>query len=107
MNSVLDNEQPDFVVLNGDLLSCEWVAFSQVNDLIDQMVAPLVERNLPFGATFGNHDMSRRASLRASPSTCGGTSRARMARSCHSRRSLSLVTPTRLDGVTTVSDIEE
>jgi hypothetical protein len=59
MNSVLENEQPDFVVLNGDLISCEWVAFSQVNGLIDQLVAPLVERNLPFGATFGNHDMSK------------------------------------------------
>ncbi|KAI4915655.1 hypothetical protein J4E90_004100 [Alternaria incomplexa] len=65
MNSVLDNEQPDFVVLNGDLLSCEWVAPQDANPLIDQIVAPLVARNLPFGATFGNHDASKTCSTSA------------------------------------------
>jgi hypothetical protein len=62
MSSVLDNEQPDFVVLNGDLVSCEWVASNDANKLIDQIVAPLVDRNLPFGATFGNHDASKTCS---------------------------------------------
>lgn len=62
MNSVLDNEQPDFVVLNGDLISCEWVAPEDANKLIDQIVSPLTDRNLPFGATFGNHDASKTCS---------------------------------------------
>ncbi|CAE7219698.1 hypothetical protein CFE70_010204 [Pyrenophora teres f. teres 0-1] len=62
MNSILDNEQPDFVVLNGDLVSCEWVAPEYLNELTDQIVAPLVDRNLPFGATFGNHDASKTCS---------------------------------------------
>ncbi|RYO63005.1 hypothetical protein AA0116_g4831 [Alternaria tenuissima] len=64
MNSVLDNEQPDFVVLNGDLVSCEWVGPGNANTLIDQIMAPLVSRNLPFGATFGNHDASKTCSTR-------------------------------------------
>jgi len=62
MNSVLDNENPDFVILNGDLVSCEWVAPENLNALVDQVVAPLVDRNLPFGATFGNHDASKTCS---------------------------------------------
>ena len=32
--------------------------------LIDQITAPLVERNMPFAATFGNHDMSKTCSTR-------------------------------------------
>lgn len=58
MNSVLDNELPDLVVLNGDLLSCEYVAPSKYNELLDQVVSPLVSRDLPFAPTFGNHDYS-------------------------------------------------
>lgn len=65
MNSVLNNEQPNLVVLNGDLTSCEFVAPENVTGLIDQVTAPLVERNLPFAATFGNHDMSKTCSTRA------------------------------------------
>ncbi|KAJ5020931.1 hypothetical protein J3E73DRAFT_395107 [Bipolaris maydis] len=42
-----------------DLVSCEWVAPADANKLIDQIMAPLVDRNLPFGATFGNHDASK------------------------------------------------
>ncbi|KAF2628876.1 Metallo-dependent phosphatase [Macroventuria anomochaeta] len=64
MNSVLDNEHSDFVVLNGDLTSCEFVAPENVTALIDQVTAPLVDRNMPFAATFGNHDMSKTCSTR-------------------------------------------
>ncbi|CAO2657985.1 Nn.00g072450.m01.CDS01 [Neocucurbitaria sp. VM-36] len=53
MKSVLNNEHPHMVVLNGDLTSCEWVAPENVNSLVDQIVAPLIERNLPFATTFG------------------------------------------------------
>lgn len=62
MNSILDNEHPNLVVLNGDLVSCEFVAPDNANRLIDQIVAPLLSRNIPFGATFGNHDASQTCS---------------------------------------------
>jgi hypothetical protein len=65
MNSVLDNEHSDLVVLNGDLISCEYVAPGKDNDLIDRIVAPLVIRNLPFAATFGNHDYSETCNPRS------------------------------------------
>ncbi|KAF2820150.1 Metallo-dependent phosphatase [Ophiobolus disseminans] len=62
MNSVLDHEEPDLVVLNGDLLSCEFVAPGKYKGLIDQVASPLVSRSLPFAATFGNHDYSETCS---------------------------------------------
>ncbi|KAH7086629.1 Metallo-dependent phosphatase-like protein [Paraphoma chrysanthemicola] len=62
MNSVLDNEHPDFAVLNGDMISCEFVGPDNYNKLIDQITSPLADRNLPFGATFGNHDWSETCS---------------------------------------------
>jgi hypothetical protein len=65
MNSVLDNEQPNLVVLNGDLISCEFVAPDKFNGIIDQVVSPLVERNMLFATTFGNHDYSETCSTKA------------------------------------------
>lgn len=65
MNSVLDNEAPNLVVLNGDLISCEWVASQDANKLIDQIVAPLASRSIPFAATFGNHDASQTCDTRS------------------------------------------
>ncbi|KAF1943543.1 Metallo-dependent phosphatase [Clathrospora elynae] len=65
INSVLDNEHPNLVVLNGDLVSCEWVATQDANGLIDQIMAPLINRNLPFAATFGNHDASKTCSTKS------------------------------------------
>ncbi|KAF2030577.1 Metallo-dependent phosphatase [Setomelanomma holmii] len=62
MSSVLDNERPNMVILNGDMTSCEFVGPDNYNKLIDQVVSPLTERNLPFGATFGNHDWSETCS---------------------------------------------
>lgn len=64
INSVLDNEHSSMVVLNGDLTSCEFVAPENITSLIDQVTAPLVNRNMPFAATFGNHDMSKTCSTR-------------------------------------------
>ncbi|UPX13386.1 uncharacterized protein EKO05_0003895 [Ascochyta rabiei] len=64
MNSVLDNEHSNLVVLNGDLTSCEFIASDNFTASIDQITAPLVERNMPFAATFGNHDMSKTCNTR-------------------------------------------
>ncbi|CBX97919.1 hypothetical protein IAQ61_000902 [Plenodomus lingam] len=65
MSSILDNEKPNLVVLNGDLTSCEWVAPEDANKLIDQIIAPLTSRNLQFAATFGNHDASQTCDTRS------------------------------------------
>ncbi|KAF1346429.1 hypothetical protein EJ07DRAFT_169873 [Lizonia empirigonia] len=54
----------NLVVLNGDLTSCEFVAPENLTSYIDQVTAPLVERNMPFAATFGNHDMSKTCNTR-------------------------------------------
>jgi hypothetical protein len=62
MKSILDAEKPDLVVLNGDMLSCEFVAPDKYNGLIDQVVSPIISRSLPFAATFGNHDWSETCS---------------------------------------------
>lgn len=65
MNSVLKAESStELVVLNGDLTSCEWVGPEQVNGLLDKIIGPLVQKNLPFAATFGNHDMTKTCNTR-------------------------------------------
>ncbi len=54
MVQVLDGERPDFVVLTGDLIdgsNCRDPAAS-----LRAVVAPILERSLPWAAVFGNHD---------------------------------------------------
>ncbi|KAG5923322.1 hypothetical protein E4U42_004995 [Claviceps africana] len=56
MRKVLDCEKPDFVVLNGDLITGE-AAYKRNNTrYVDQLVKPLVERKLTWGSTYGEHD---------------------------------------------------
>ncbi|CAK5284827.1 unnamed protein product [Mycena citricolor] len=55
---VLDNERPDFVVFNGDLLTGENLFKENATKYLDQVWAPTVERNIPFASTHGNHDNS-------------------------------------------------
>jgi hypothetical protein len=64
MNSILDYEKPNMVVLNGDLVTCDHLENGYATPLIDQITAPLVDRSIPFAATFGNHDMSTTCSTR-------------------------------------------
>ncbi|KAK3686992.1 hypothetical protein LTR37_019244 [Vermiconidia calcicola] len=56
MNQVLDAEKQQIVVLNGDLITGENTFLENSIDYIDQIVAPLVQRNIPFASTYGNHD---------------------------------------------------
>ncbi len=51
MNAVLDAEQPDFVVITGDL-----IYGNGVEKAIEELTEPMVSRNIPFSITFGNHD---------------------------------------------------
>lgn len=60
--AVLDAEQPDLVVFLGDQVEGKHPYIhmgdneAHVKRVIDQIVAPVVERNIPFTVVFGNHD---------------------------------------------------
>lgn len=58
IEAALDIEQPDLVVFVGDQLS-DMYPFGTKEDMIiaiDNIIAPLAERNIPFLVTLGNHD---------------------------------------------------
>ncbi|KAF1912130.1 Metallo-dependent phosphatase-like protein [Ampelomyces quisqualis] len=50
---ILDEEKPNFVVLSGDLLH-HGIPHSKTAIL--KLLAPIIERSIPFAAVFGNHD---------------------------------------------------
>ena len=53
LGEVLDLEKPDLVLLTGDQIHHD-IPDSQ--STIFKVVAPLIERSIPFAAVFGNHD---------------------------------------------------
>ncbi|CAJ2507329.1 Uu.00g085150.m01.CDS01 [Anthostomella pinea] len=56
IDKILEAECPDLVVLNGDLITGENGFLENSTVYIDQIVQPLVDRNLTFASTYGNHD---------------------------------------------------
>ncbi|CAI7583345.1 unnamed protein product [Penicillium glandicola] len=56
MKNVLSSEKVQLVVLNGDLISGEATQRSNSSLYIDRVVAPLVDHDLPWASTYGNHD---------------------------------------------------
>lgn len=56
INQILDNESPELVVLNGDLITGENTFKENSTTYVDQIVGPLVKRNLTWASTYGNHD---------------------------------------------------
>ncbi|GAB7354996.1 hypothetical protein MBLNU459_g5608t1 [Dothideomycetes sp. NU459] len=56
MNAILDAESQQLVVLNGDLITGENTFLENSTHYLDQIVAPLVRRRLPWASTYGNHD---------------------------------------------------
>lgn len=56
INQVLDKESPQLVVLNGDLITGENTFKENSTTYVDQIVGPLVKRNLTWASTYGNHD---------------------------------------------------
>lgn len=56
MRSVLDQEKPDFVVINGDIIQGDDLVLENATDYMDMVVQPMLERDLPWGSTYGNHD---------------------------------------------------
>ncbi|OAL45451.1 Metallo-dependent phosphatase [Pyrenochaeta sp. DS3sAY3a] len=57
---ILDTEKPDLVVLTGDQLHHD-IDDSQTALL--KVVAPIIERSVPFAAVFGNHDSEGKKAL--------------------------------------------
>ncbi|RDI87533.1 Eukaryotic translation initiation factor 6 [Venturia inaequalis] len=56
LNTLLDVEKPNLVVLNGDLITGENTYLHNSTTYLDQVVGPLVQRQIPWAATYGNHD---------------------------------------------------
>ncbi|KAI1305623.1 Metallo-dependent phosphatase [Xylaria venustula] len=56
INEILDKESPGLVVLNGDLITGENGFLENSTVYVDEIVAPLVSRNLTWASTYGNHD---------------------------------------------------
>ncbi|KAJ7469854.1 Metallo-dependent phosphatase-like protein [Mycena galericulata] len=54
--TVLDNEKPNYVVFNGDMMTGENVFKDNATNYLDIVYAPTVARNIPFSSTHGNHD---------------------------------------------------
>ena len=55
MEGVLAVEEPQLVVLNGDLITGENTYLENSTDYLDRIVAPLVRRDLRWASTYGNH----------------------------------------------------
>lgn len=63
---ILDSEAPDLVVLSGDQV--EGPLAPDTQSAIFKVVAPMIERSIPYAAIFGNHDdegghLSRQAQM--------------------------------------------
>lgn len=54
IESILDDEKPDLVVLSGDQVEGHKAPDTQTAIL--KIAAPLIERKIPYAAIFGNHD---------------------------------------------------
>ena len=54
VESILDDEKPDLVVLSGDQI--EGPAAPDTESAILKFAAPLIERQIPYAVIFGNHD---------------------------------------------------
>jgi DNA repair exonuclease SbcCD nuclease subunit len=53
IGKILDVEKPDLVILTGDQLHHD-IPDSQ--SALFKVVAPIINRSIPFAAVFGNHD---------------------------------------------------
>lgn len=56
MNTILDDEKPELVVLNGDLITGENTYKHNSTGYVNKIVQPLLDRNLLWASTYGNHD---------------------------------------------------
>lgn len=54
MKRVLEDESPELVVLNGDLITGADTFKENSTDYVDMIVAPIVEAGLPWASTYGS-----------------------------------------------------
>lgn len=57
IRTILVSEKPNLAVLNGDLITGENTHLHNASHYLDQITAPLVERQVPWASTYGNHDL--------------------------------------------------
>ena len=62
LRAALDEARPDLVVLTGDQIKGYAIEFSlgenaeRARTVVRKICSPMVERNIPFVVTYGNHD---------------------------------------------------
>lgn len=56
MGTLLDEQNPDLVIINGDMLNGELDTADEVKEAIDHIAQPMEEREVHWAVTFGNHD---------------------------------------------------
>ncbi|KAL9155095.1 hypothetical protein ABFS82_10G159300 [Erythranthe guttata] len=56
MSSVLDQEQPDFVIYLGDVITANNVVVKNASLYWDKALSPTRNRGIPWSTIFGNHD---------------------------------------------------
>uniref|UniRef100_A0A7N2R7A5 Calcineurin-like phosphoesterase domain-containing protein n=1 Tax=Quercus lobata TaxID=97700 RepID=A0A7N2R7A5_QUELO len=56
MNTVLDDETPDFVIYLGDVITANNIPIANASLYWDQAISPTKSRGIPFASVFGNHD---------------------------------------------------
>jgi hypothetical protein len=56
MSYILNKEEIDFVVLNGDLVSGERTQKADSKKYVDRVVFPLLDGGYKWASTYGNHD---------------------------------------------------
>lgn len=56
MSTVLDKENPDFVVYLGDVITANNIMVGNASLYWDQAISPTKARGIPWASVFGNHD---------------------------------------------------
>lgn len=56
MRSLIDDENPDLVIINGDMLDDDMDTAEEVKQAIDHIAQPMEEKKVHWAITFGNHD---------------------------------------------------
>ncbi|MFD0824589.1 metallophosphoesterase family protein [Neobacillus sp. M.A.Huq-85] len=56
MEKVLDSEKPDFVVLNGDIITGGCNSELEMRQAMNNVAQPMEQRGIKWAVTFGNHD---------------------------------------------------
>ncbi|KAJ6498369.1 Metallo-dependent phosphatase-like protein [Mycena vitilis] len=56
MRAILKDEEPDYVIFNGDLITGDYTFKENSTLLLDQILEPLIQAAIPFSSTHGNHD---------------------------------------------------